>query len=51
MKDRAYEIPRNRNYDGYQSALASMLYKFPEKKKCLEISLNEQLAKKNYISQ
>ena len=32
MKDRAYEIPRNRRYDGYQRLLASMVYKFFEKK-------------------
>ena len=28
LKDRAYEIARNRNYDGYQRALASMVHKF-----------------------
>ena len=28
LKDRAYEIARNRNYDGYQRALTSMDYKF-----------------------
>ena len=28
LKDRAYEIARNRGYDGYQRALASMVYKF-----------------------
>ena len=28
LKDRAYEIARNRRYDGYQRALASMTYKF-----------------------
>ena len=28
LKDRAYEITRNCNYDGYQRALASMVYKF-----------------------
>ena len=27
LKDRAYEIARNRNYDRYQRALASMVYK------------------------
>ena len=32
LKDRAYEIARNRGYDGYQSALASMMYKFLDKK-------------------
>ena len=28
LKDRAYEIARNRGYDGYQRALASMIYVF-----------------------
>ena len=28
LKDRAYEIPRNQGYDGYQRALASMVYQF-----------------------
>ena len=31
LKDRAYEIARNRKYDGYQSVLASMVYKFFDK--------------------
>ena len=33
LKDRAYEIARNRGYDGYQRPLASMVYKFFEKEK------------------
>ena len=32
LKDRAYEIARNRNYGGHQRALASMGYKFLIKK-------------------
>ena len=47
MKDRAYEIARNRGYDGYQRPLASMVYKFFEKEKKKagsEIGVNEQLA-------
>ena len=44
LKDRADEIARNRNYDGYQRALASMVYKFFDKKLGLRINLNEQLA-------
>ena len=32
LKDRAYEIARNRRYDGYKRALASMIYKFLDKK-------------------
>ena len=31
-KDRAYEITKNHGYDGYQRALASMVYKFFDKK-------------------
>ena len=44
LKDRAYEITRNRNYDGYQRALASMVYRFFDKKTGSGISVNEQLA-------
>ena len=43
LKDRAYQIARNRNYDGYQRALASMIYKFFDKKKGSDITVNEQL--------
>ena len=32
LKDRAYEIARNRNYDGYQRTLASMVSKSFDKK-------------------
>ena len=32
LKDRTYEIARNRNYDGYQKALESMVYKILIKK-------------------
>ena len=28
LRDKAYKIARNRNYDGHQRALASMVYKF-----------------------
>ena len=40
----AYEIARNRNYDEYQRALASMAHKFLHKKTGSGISVNEQLA-------
>ena len=33
LKDRAYEIARNRNYDGYQRALASRVLSFLIRKK------------------
>ena len=44
MKDRSYEVPRNRNYDGYQRALASMVWNFFDEKKGLRVGVNEQLA-------
>ena len=44
MKDRVYEIARNRGYDGYQRVLASMGYKFFDKKTGSGVSVNEQLA-------
>ena len=44
MKDRAYEIARNCIYDGYQRALASMVYRFFDKKTGSGIIVNEQLA-------
>ena len=48
LKDRAFEIARNCNYDGYQRALVSMVYKFFDKKTGLGVSLNEQLTEKLY---
>ena len=47
MNYRAYEIPRNHNYDGYQRALARMIYKFFEKKTGSGTSVNEQLDKES----
>ena len=44
LKDRAYNIARDRNYDGYQIALKSMPYEFSDKKTGSGISVNEQLA-------
>ena len=44
LKDRAYKIARNRNYDGYQRELASMVYKVFDKKAGSGVSVNEQLA-------
>ena len=44
MKDRAYRIARNRKYDGYQRALARMVYKAFDKKTGSGISVNQQLA-------
>ena len=44
MQDRAYEIARNCRYDGFQRELASMVYKFFDKKTAIGISVKEQLA-------
>ena len=38
------ERVRNRKYDGYQRALASVFYKFVDKKTGLGVSVNEKLA-------
>ena len=40
LKDRAYEIASNRNYDEYQRTLASMVDKFLDKKARSRISVN-----------
>ena len=50
LKDKAFEIPSNAKYDGYQRGLASMVYKFFDKKSKgtgikNEIKENQQLAK------
>ena len=44
MKNRAYEIVKNRGYNGYQKALASMVHKFFDKKKGSGTIVNEHLA-------
>ena len=44
MKGRAYEIAKNVKYDGYQRALASMVYQFFDKKQGPGVTVNEQLA-------
>ena len=41
LKNRAYEIARNCKYDGYQRALATMVYKFFDKKTGSGVSVNE----------
>ena len=43
LKDRAFEIATNCNYDGYQRALASVVYKFFDKKTGSGVSVNGQL--------
>ena len=48
MKDRAYEIARNRKYDRYQRAIGSMFFKLFDKKTRSGMSVNEQLAEELY---
>ena len=50
MRERTFNFAKNHKYDGYQSGLASMVYKFFEKKSKgsgvnIEAKHNEQLAK------
>ena len=44
MKDKAYEIAINPKHDGYQRALASMVYRFFDQKTASGVSVNEELA-------
>ena len=44
MKDRANKVTKNRQYDGHQRALASMICRFFDKKTRLGVGVNEQLA-------
>ena len=44
LKDRDCEIAKNPKYDGYQRTLASMVYKFFDKKAGVGVSVIEQLA-------
>ena len=49
LRDKAFNIPKNTKYDGYQGGLASTLYKFLEKKSKgsgvnIPLQFNEQLA-------
>ena len=43
LKDRAFEIARSHDYDGYQRALANMVYTFFDEKTGAAASVNEQL--------
>ena len=50
LKDKAFNIAKNPKYDGYQRGLASMVYKFFDKKSTgsvvnTPLKFNEQLAK------
>ena len=41
LRNRTYKAARNRKYDGYQGALASMIYKLFDKKTESGVSVNE----------
>ena len=41
LRNKAYEIARNWEYDGYQRTLGSMVYKLFDKKTGSGISVNE----------
>ena len=41
LKDKAFKIASDRKYEGYQRGLASMVYKFPDKKSCGSGIVNE----------
>ena len=45
LKNRTYEIASDHKYNGYQRVLASVVYKFYDKKTRSGMSVNEQLAK------
>ena len=44
LKERVYKIARNHDYDGFERALTSMVYRIFDKKKGSGRSINEQLA-------
>ena len=50
LKDRAHEIARNRAYDDWKRALASMISKFFDKKTGAGVSINKQLAEEVHKS-
>ena len=41
LRNKAFNIAKNLYYDGHQRGLASMVYKFFEKKFCLQINLRQ----------
>ena len=49
MRDKAFNITKNSKYDGYQRGLASLVYKYSDKKSKesgvnIEVNPGEQLA-------
>ena len=53
LRDKAFDIAKSPKYDGYRRGLASMVYKFFDKKtsgRTIAIPQNEQLAEEPYKS-
>ena len=50
MEDKTDDIAKNWKYDGYQRALASIIYKSFDKKTGSGVSVNENLAKELHKS-
>ena len=46
LRDEAFNIDKNPKYDGYQHGLASMVYKFFDKKTYCGTAENENISKK-----
>ena len=46
LRDKAFNIAKNPKYDGYQRGLASMIYKFFDKKTSIETAKNEHISNK-----
>ena len=46
LRDKAFNITKNRKYDGYQRGLASMLFKFFDKKTYGSAVKNENISNK-----
>ena len=51
LHDKAFNIAKNPKYDGYQRSLASMVYKFFDKKHVVPLHLQKNLLLKIRISQ
>ena len=47
MRDKAFNFDKNLKYDGYQHRLASMVYKFFDKKTCGRLTRSDTLAMQN----
>ena len=51
MRDKAFSIAKNPKYDGYQRVLASVVYKFFEKKISGGTVKNENISNKERMTQ